>query len=196
MHATPGTTGSALRLLTERADRAFRLGQRFRAVAFVPDGSSSALSGITRHMAAVSRVPAGQSMLESFGTGAWRPVPARRGFTLSVYPRPAGDATMPVVTDGWQRRRPLWARCSAWVRCRRTWLCPAMMLAGTCPSPSAAFSTGRARAMGAVRCTGSTRPTIRGMTLTQWMWTTSTCGRHCAPTPGSTFRGWALSHTT
>eukprot|EP00966_Prymnesium_polylepis_P120360 2781312-Prymnesium_polylepis.1 len=64
-------------------------------MALVPDGSSSALSGITRHMAAVSRVPAGQRVLESFGTGSWRLVPAHRGFTIYVYPRPAGDATMP-----------------------------------------------------------------------------------------------------
>ena len=107
MHATPATTGSALRLLTDRADRALQAGLQFSAVALVPDGSGPALSGITRHMAAVSRVPAGQRMLESFGTGAWRSVPAHRGFTLFVYPRPAGDTVLPVVSNGPQEKAAL-----------------------------------------------------------------------------------------
>ena len=104
MHATHATVGSALRLLADRATQALETGQRFRAVAVVPDGSGAALDGITRHMAPASRVPAGSRVLESFGAGTWRPVPAHRGLTLFVYPRAAGDAAMPVVVRGQQER--------------------------------------------------------------------------------------------
>eukprot|EP00966_Prymnesium_polylepis_P127495 2948888-Prymnesium_polylepis.1 len=55
-------------------------------------------------MAAVSRVPAGSRVLESFGAGTWRPVPAHRGLTLFVYPRAAGDSAMPVVACGQHER--------------------------------------------------------------------------------------------
>eukprot|EP00966_Prymnesium_polylepis_P207980 4817678-Prymnesium_polylepis.1 len=46
-------------------------------------------------------------MLESFGTGAWRSVPAHKGFTLFVYPRPGGDAVLPVVSNGPQEKAAL-----------------------------------------------------------------------------------------
>ena len=45
---------------------------------------------IARYMRVVSHIPAGSHVLEQYGTGAWRPVPARRDLILLAYPRTVG----------------------------------------------------------------------------------------------------------
>ena len=50
-------------------------------------------------MRVVSHIPAGSLVLEQYGSGAWRPVSARRDLILLVYPRTVGAAA-PVVSGG------------------------------------------------------------------------------------------------
>ena len=64
-HASPDSTGTALRMLMERARVALQDGRRFEAMALVPDRPGSAWAGLTRHMAVVARLSGSGHMEES-----------------------------------------------------------------------------------------------------------------------------------
>ena len=61
-------------------------------LALVPDDRSAQWFQLARHMRVVSHIPAGSRVLEQYGTGAWRSVPARRDLILLAYPRTVGTA--------------------------------------------------------------------------------------------------------
>ena len=71
---------------------ALQEGRRFHGLALVPDDRSAQWFQLARHMRVVSHIPAGSRVLEQYGTGAWRPVPARRDLILLAYPRTVGTA--------------------------------------------------------------------------------------------------------
>ena len=90
LHPTFSSVAAALRLLMARASEALRDGRRFHGLALVPDDRSAQWFQLARHMSIVAHIPAGSPVLEQYGTGAWRPVPARRDLILLAYPRAAG----------------------------------------------------------------------------------------------------------
>ena len=99
-HPTPGTVGSALRLLHDRATRARNMGQTFRALALVPTADYASWAPMARHLGVVGRVGVGSRVMEEYGTGRWHDVAAKRELTLLAYPRPAGSSCLPVRLKG------------------------------------------------------------------------------------------------
>ena len=101
------------RCCVEAADgegsEALREGRRFHGLALVPDDRSAQWFQLARHMSIVAHIPAGSPVLEQYGTGAWRPVPARRDLILLAYPRAAG-AVAAVVSPSPVRRQASAAR--------------------------------------------------------------------------------------
>ena len=96
-HPTHSTVGTTLRMVGDRMLN--RDGGRLRGLIVLPNAPDAQWWKLTRHMAAVSHLPAGQSVshLESNTLGRWLPLRAERPTLIAAFPRSAGHGGYPLI---------------------------------------------------------------------------------------------------
>ena len=97
VHPTFNTVGSSLRLLGNRARRAIERGERFRAVALVPDDPTAGWWRLTKHFAVAGRVPGRAGVWQKYERGGWTLSGPSRDRLVLIYPRAAGPRATPLV---------------------------------------------------------------------------------------------------